>query len=83
MATRESEKQLMKELEQAALDLDKAKQNAVEAKAIYDVEVAKLTKAQRVADSLADAIAAVRMSGDRRSITDEARNNAKKEKPVA
>ena len=84
MATRESEKQLMKELEQAVKDLDAAQQEADIAKGIYDVQAAKYRKATEEANKVAKAITALR--GVDRSAADifiEARNNAKKEKPVA
>lgn len=86
---RESEKHLMKELEQAVVDLDKAAANAAQAKAILDVEAAKLRKAQETVDAYAGAIIALRGQRsvvtitDRENIAREARENARKEKPVA
>jgi hypothetical protein len=81
MATRESEKQLMKELEQAVKDLDAAQQEADIAKGIYDVQQAKLTKAKEQAEALAGAIALVRgQPSARGTIINDAR---KKGAPVA
>jgi len=76
---RESEKQLLKELDQAIVDLDKAKVNADVAKAIYDVELAKLAKATKEANTVAGAIAFLRGS----SMAQVMEEHRTKEKPVA
>jgi hypothetical protein len=77
MATRESEKQLMKELEQAVKDMDRAREETTIAKGIYDVQQAKLSRANEEVD----AVASLRGGEvDWKAIIDEAR---KKGAPVA
>jgi predicted nucleic acid-binding Zn-ribbon protein len=81
MATRESEKQLMKELEQAVKDMDRAREETTIAKGIYDVQQAKLSRANEEVDALAGAVASLRGGEvDWKAIIDEAR---KKGAPVA
>jgi hypothetical protein len=84
---REIEKQLMRELERALKEQDKAQEEAATAKTAYDVAAGKVTRMNDAVKALSSAITALRenpiATAWLENVIKEARENMKKENPVA